>query len=135
MVCAIDADGVTTIFCVKLLKFFDADPGSQDLKIRIQDSGSGINIPDPQHWFAYEKGYTGAVKRFQRDCFTRLERLKYDGCVKVHGRVNFPGKKFASFLVNLLSFKVGDRCICVVYFKFLILFRVSLFFFYCRRYV
>ncbi len=65
-----------TIFLVKILKFFDADPGSrirdgkksvpgsgiQDgkiciqnsgsgiEKIRIRDPGSGINIPDQQNW-------------------------------------------------------------------------------------
>jgi hypothetical protein len=31
------------VFCVKILKFFDADPGWKKV-------GSGINIPDPQHW-------------------------------------------------------------------------------------
>ncbi len=49
--------------CLK--KFFDAEPGSGMEKIRIRDAGrkkilirdagwnklgSGINIPDPQHW-------------------------------------------------------------------------------------
>jgi hypothetical protein len=29
---------------VQILKFFDADPGWEKF-------GSGINIPDPQHWF------------------------------------------------------------------------------------
>jgi hypothetical protein len=43
-----------TIFWLKILKFFDADPGSEMEKIRIRDLGwekfgSGINIPDPQH--------------------------------------------------------------------------------------
>jgi hypothetical protein len=40
---------------VKILKFFDEDPGSGMETVRIQDGkksnpGSGINIPDPQHW-------------------------------------------------------------------------------------
>jgi hypothetical protein len=40
-------------FWVKILKFFDTDPGSRMEKIRIPDPGwkkvgSGINIPDPQ---------------------------------------------------------------------------------------
>jgi hypothetical protein len=44
-----------TIFCVKKLKFFDADPGSRMEKIRFWDPGrkkfgTGINIPDSQHW-------------------------------------------------------------------------------------
>jgi hypothetical protein len=42
---------------VKILKFFDADPGSGMEKIWIRDvknSGSGINIPDPQHWKTFE---------------------------------------------------------------------------------
>jgi hypothetical protein len=42
------------IFKVKILKFFDADPGSWIEKIQISVPGSGlensrINIPDPQH--------------------------------------------------------------------------------------
>jgi hypothetical protein len=41
-------------FWVKILKFFDADPGSGMETVRIRDPewekvGSGINIPDPQH--------------------------------------------------------------------------------------
>ena len=40
---------------VKILKFFDEDPGSGMETVRIRDGiksdpGSGINIPDPQHW-------------------------------------------------------------------------------------
>jgi hypothetical protein len=45
---------------VKILKFFDADPGSEMETIRIRDGKksdpgwkkvrNGINIPDPQHW-------------------------------------------------------------------------------------
>jgi hypothetical protein len=42
-------------FLVKILIFFDGDPGSGMETIRIRDPGwnkvgSGINIPDPQHW-------------------------------------------------------------------------------------
>jgi hypothetical protein len=41
-------------FLVKMLKFFDADPGFGMETVRIRDPGwkkvgSGINIPDPQH--------------------------------------------------------------------------------------
>jgi hypothetical protein len=49
-----------TIFWVKILKLFDANPGWKKFrsgmeKFRIRDGknsdpGSGINIPDPQHW-------------------------------------------------------------------------------------
>jgi hypothetical protein len=44
-------------FGVKILKFFDEDPGSGMETVRIRDPewkkvGSGINIPDPQHWLA-----------------------------------------------------------------------------------
>jgi hypothetical protein len=47
------SESLETIFWVKILKFFDADPGSGMEKIRIRDPeekkfGSGINIPDPQ---------------------------------------------------------------------------------------
>jgi hypothetical protein len=45
-----------TIFWVKILEFFDADPGWRQFGSGIRDgktkksySGSGINIPDPQH--------------------------------------------------------------------------------------
>jgi hypothetical protein len=34
-------------FLVKILKLFDADPGSG---MPNSDPGSRINIPDPQHW-------------------------------------------------------------------------------------
>jgi hypothetical protein len=45
-------------FEVKILKFFEADPGSGMETVRIRDPGckkksnpgSGINFPDPQHW-------------------------------------------------------------------------------------
>jgi hypothetical protein len=50
------SESLETIFCVKILKFFDIDPGSGMEKILIRDLGwkklgSGIpyNIPDPQH--------------------------------------------------------------------------------------
>jgi len=49
------SESLETIFCVKILKFFDVDPGSGMEKIRTRepgwnsDPGSGINIPDPQH--------------------------------------------------------------------------------------
>jgi hypothetical protein len=47
-------DHIYESFWVKILKFFDAVPGSGMEKIRIMDGkksdpGSGINIPDPQH--------------------------------------------------------------------------------------
>jgi hypothetical protein len=43
-------------FGVKILKFFDEDPGSGMETVRIRDPGwknvrSGINIPDPQHCY------------------------------------------------------------------------------------
>jgi hypothetical protein len=39
------SESLETIFWVNILKFFDAvqDPGYEKF-------GSGINIPDPQHW-------------------------------------------------------------------------------------
>jgi hypothetical protein len=44
-------------FGVKILKFFE-EPGSGMETVRIRDPGwkkvvSGINIPDPPHWFCY----------------------------------------------------------------------------------
>jgi predicted outer membrane repeat protein len=60
-------DLINHFFGVKILKFFDADPGSgmETVRIRVpgsgmgksrirdgkkSDPGSGINISDPQHW-------------------------------------------------------------------------------------
>ncbi len=37
---------------VKILKFFDADPGWKNSDPGGKKIGSGINIPDPQHWFS-----------------------------------------------------------------------------------
>ncbi len=45
------SESLETIFWVKILKFFDADPEYFDpgSGIRMEKFGSGINIPDPQH--------------------------------------------------------------------------------------
>ncbi len=48
------SESLETFFGVKILKFFNEDPGSGMKIIRIRDGknsdpGSGINIPDPQH--------------------------------------------------------------------------------------
>jgi hypothetical protein len=40
------SESLKKFFGLKILKFFDEDPGSGMEKI-----GSGINIPDSQHWF------------------------------------------------------------------------------------
>jgi hypothetical protein len=46
------SEGLETIFWLKILKFFDADPGSEMRDPGWKKFGSGIriNIPDPQHW-------------------------------------------------------------------------------------
>ncbi len=51
------SDSLETIFWAKNIKFFDAypNPGSGifftlDLGSGMEKFGSGINIPDPQHW-------------------------------------------------------------------------------------
>jgi hypothetical protein len=42
--------GRNQLFGVKILKFFDADPGWRQFRDgKKSDPGSGINIPDPQH--------------------------------------------------------------------------------------
>ena len=51
-------------FGVKILKFFYEDPGWRQFGSGIRDGkksdpGSGINIPDPQHWIIY--AYSGRV--------------------------------------------------------------------------
>jgi hypothetical protein len=45
---------ISNFFGPKILKFFDADPGSRifltrDPEWKNSDPGYGINIPDPQH--------------------------------------------------------------------------------------
>jgi hypothetical protein len=66
-------ENLISVFGLKILKFFDADPdlGScqpwiQDGTNRIRDSGSGINIPDPQHCIHICRGiyciYAGSSK-------------------------------------------------------------------------
>jgi hypothetical protein len=55
----INQDSVSGIW-VKIIKFFDEDPDpgsgiflALDPRWKNSDPGSGINIPDPQHWFWY----------------------------------------------------------------------------------
>jgi hypothetical protein len=64
-----------------MLKFSDADPGSGMEKIRIVDLGmekigSGINIPDPQHWFLLE---LSSFKLNQRVLYGSFQLIK---CIK-----------------------------------------------------
>jgi hypothetical protein len=40
------SESLKTIFWIKILKFFGADPGSGMEKFQIRDKH-----PDPQHWF------------------------------------------------------------------------------------
>jgi len=51
-----NSKSLETIFWVKILEFFETDPGWKKLGSRIRDvknsdAGSEIIIPDPQHWF------------------------------------------------------------------------------------
>jgi hypothetical protein len=43
------SQSLETIFWVRILKFFDVDPRWKNSAL-----GSGINIPDPQHWLLPE---------------------------------------------------------------------------------
>jgi hypothetical protein len=59
-----------TFFCAQILKFFDANPGSEKEKMRIRDGkysdpGSGINIPDPQYWSVHYTTTVRSVKVFE----------------------------------------------------------------------
>jgi hypothetical protein len=62
---------------VKILKFFDEDPGSGMETVRIRDGkksvpGSRINIPDPQHCICHSRLYpTATVSEFG---YTRCAR-------------------------------------------------------------
>jgi hypothetical protein len=52
------SESLITIFWVKILKFFDADPGWKKFESGIRDGknsdpGSGINIPDSQYCFLF----------------------------------------------------------------------------------
>jgi hypothetical protein len=44
------SESIETVFWVKILKFFDADPGWKKF-------GSGINIPDPLNWLILLRAY------------------------------------------------------------------------------
>jgi hypothetical protein len=51
------SESLKTIFLVKIIKFFDMDPGSGMEKFgywirdgKNSDPGARINIPNPQHW-------------------------------------------------------------------------------------
>jgi hypothetical protein len=44
-------ENLVSVFWVKILKFCDANRSRiRDRENRNRDPGSGINIPDPQHW-------------------------------------------------------------------------------------
>jgi hypothetical protein len=44
------SESLKPFFCVKIRQFFDADPGWKKFGSGMEKFGSGINIPDPQHW-------------------------------------------------------------------------------------
>jgi hypothetical protein len=44
------SESLETFFWIKILKFFDADADPDPGSGNLFDPGSGINIPDPQHW-------------------------------------------------------------------------------------
>jgi hypothetical protein len=44
------SENLETIYLVKILKFFDTDPGWKKFGSGMEKFGSGINIPGPQHW-------------------------------------------------------------------------------------
>jgi hypothetical protein len=43
------SESLKTIFWVKILKLFDADPDPGSGMKKNSDEGSGVNIRDPQH--------------------------------------------------------------------------------------
>ena len=52
------SESLETFFWVKIIKFFDAHPDPEifltmDMGSGMEKFGSGINIPDPQHWFQW----------------------------------------------------------------------------------
>ncbi len=57
------SQSLETIFWVKILKFFDADSEfGVEKNSDPEKFGSGINIPDPQHWLTAE--CSGSVGNF-----------------------------------------------------------------------
>ncbi len=68
------SESLETIFWVKILKFFDADPGTEMEKIRIRDK----NISDPQHCCYNNKKYSylGRIEivTWERTTTERTER-------------------------------------------------------------
>jgi hypothetical protein len=64
------SESFETIFWVKILKFFDVDPGFGMEKIRIRDGkkfGSGMNIPNPQHWIPHSPTHSFHCQEEARD--------------------------------------------------------------------
>ncbi len=65
-----NSDSLETIFLVQILKFFDTDTVPDPGIFFTLDPGgakfgSGINIPDPQHWFQLLTGSKGLYDHFR----------------------------------------------------------------------
>jgi hypothetical protein len=61
------SESLETIFWVKMLKFFDADPGWKKFDPEWKKLGSGINIPDPQHWLYSSFSFYFEEKEFMQN--------------------------------------------------------------------
>jgi hypothetical protein len=73
------SEGLETIFRVKILKFFDADPGSGMKRIRIWDPGSGNRDPG---WKKIGSGirdnHPGSASLLFRVCTAHIYGLEMD---------------------------------------------------------
>ncbi len=92
-------ESLDTIFWVKLLKFFDADPDPGSGILLTLDPVSGINIPDPQHWYNTVNGlgFTGWWE-------------------KVCGGRSADNNRQPGIIIKLIYCKLGDLITCFLYF-------------------
>jgi hypothetical protein len=117
------SERIKTIFWVKILQFFNVDPGSgiRDpesgmKKIRIRDPGrekvgSGINILDPQHCMLYSQ--SAGVMHDRKPNFTVLPEILYQVTAKgrftVHSLTIFrlPTKQKSSLALPEMAGQLG----------------------------
>jgi hypothetical protein len=86
-----------TFWGVKILKFFDKDPGLRQFGSGIRDGkksdpGSGIDIPDPPHWEISTK--IQRINTGKKDAVTLLNRIRK--------------KEYGSELKNAMGLRTHD---------------------------
>ncbi len=106
------SESLETIFWVKIFKCFDLVSGMEKIRIRDPgwkklDPGSGINIPDPQHWVLPYNRFTFGLYRydtrsdsFRLFCIQLKEVCKVENLV---GRLEVDKPSVCRRIVKLLA--------------------------------